>query len=471
MSGERTNDQPTQIVILGGSGDLSKRKLLPALFDLFHKKLLPKHFTIVGLARSPRTDEDYRAFVTEAITAAASTAPPPAIDQFCSHVHYLAGSFDDVTSYQSLARHLDQQDQQWGSKSNCLFYLAVPPQYYETIFVNLHQIIEPDKDRGRWSRLLVEKPFGKNLETAQILDQKLGQLFAEEQIYRIDHYLAKEAVQNILAFRFSNTLFTAPWNKDSVKSVHITLSETTDIANRGEFYDGLGALRDVGQNHLLQLLALTAMRCPESLAASDIQSRRVEVLQHLQPIEVDQLSTEVVRGQYEGYQKVPGVQPNSTTETYFKLRAHLKLPEWEGVPFYLSAGKALSENQVAVRVRFKDADHGPYQDDSCHSIGNEVLLTISPEQRMAVTLNAKEPGLALQLEQRTLTFTCHAPDTEITNSYEKVLVDCLSGDKTLFTTTDEVLAAWAFISPILQHWDQVPLQSYTPGSQGPTDTL
>jgi glucose-6-phosphate 1-dehydrogenase len=463
---------PTQIVIFGGSGDLSQRKLLPALFDLFQKNLLPDQFSVIGLARSSRSDDDFRALAQAAIVAAAPGVDEASVANFCEHLTYLAGSFDDLETYTILTKQLQDCETDWGETGNCLFYLAVPPQYYETIFTNLHEIVASDKVGERWARLLVEKPFGKDLETAQTLDRLLSDLFSEEQIYRIDHYLAKEAVQNVLAFRFSNQLFAAAWDNNAIEAVHITMHETMDIGSRGELYDGLGALRDVGQNHLLQLLALTAMRCPGTLSAADISARRAEVLQSLKPLtNITKQCADIVRGQYAGFTDASGVSPDSTTETYFQLRAELNLPEWKGVPFYLSAGKALHQNHVSIRVIFKDTDTGPYHKASSHTAPNEVLLTISPEQEMSVTVNAKAPGLALTLEQRTLHFTCNAPDTEITNSYEKILIDCIYGDKTLFASTEEVLAAWRFISPILTAWEQVPLQSYKPGSQGPDNTL
>lgn len=471
MMRQSDRSAPIQIVIFGGSGDLSQKKLLPALFDLYQKNLLPEQFHILGLARSQRTQADYHALVRGAIETHVPDASSTDLTKFCAHVTYVAGTFADPATYDHLTNHLRQQEQDWAEKGNCLFYLAVPPQYYADIFTNVHRIIQPEKGGDHWARLLVEKPFGKDLDTAQVLEQQLSTQFSEDQIYRIDHYLAKEAVQNILAFRFSNTLFTAPWNNDAIESVHISMYETGLIEDRGELYDGLGALRDVGQNHLLQLLALTAMRCPETLAAADISAKRAEVLRSLRPLPLDDDNPQVVRGQYEGFTDNPGVDTDSETETYFQMKVQLDMPEWEGIPFYLTAGKGLHENHVGVRVKFKMATYGPYQDTDGALAGNEVHLAISPKQEMSVTVNAKAPGLALTLEQRVLHFTCHAPGTEITNSYEKILIDCIYGDKTLFTSTEEVLAAWQFISPILARWNHVPLQSYSVGSQGPRNTL
>ena len=465
---------PTQIVILGGGGDLSKRKLLPALFDLFQKNKLPEKFSIIGIARSPRSDEEYRVFVTESLRHHGHEHHQSAIRDFCSHISYVAGSFTDDSAYTDLLNRIDANEESLGICSNKLFYLAVPPEHYEIIFEKLHQhcMSTPCSDETGWTRILVEKPFGSDLDSAQALDSKLSQLFSEEQIFRIDHYLAKEAVQNILALRFANTLLTAPWSKEGIDSVHISMSEDINVSTRGAFYDNIGALRDVGQNHLLQLLALTAMRSPQTLAAEDIRYERERVLKSLQTISSKDIADKVIKGQYADYQNTQGVKPNSETETYFEFVATLDLAEWSGVPFYISAGKALDINEVSITVIFKNEDESPFNSQGeTLPKSNSVTLIISPEQKISLTLNAKAPGLSLELEERTLSFTCQAGDKEITNSYEKVLLDCIEGDQTLFTKTEEVLASWRFITPILTAWKRLPLQPYEQGSSGPKKRL
>lgn len=466
---------PTQIVILGGGGDLSKRKLLPALFDLFLKERLPTEFNIIGMARSPRSDAEYRTFVTDSLLHHGHEHHQEKILEFCTHINYIAGSFTDDSSYSRLLKSLESNENALGVCNNKLFYLAVPPEHYEIIFEKLHQhcMSTPCSDDTGWTRILVEKPFGSDLNSAQALDEKLSELFSEEQIFRIDHYLAKEAVQNILALRFANTLLTAPWNNEGIESVYISMYENINVSTRGAFYDSIGALRDVGQNHLLQLLALTAMRAPKELNAKSIRKERERILEALKPIDIDQIAKNVVRGQYMGYQDTPGVNSESVTETFFELVATLNLKEWIGVPFYISSGKALDRNEVSIHVIFKGPHTSPFSGKGSSSQPNQnsITLTISPEQKIDLTLNAKTPGLSLSLESRTLSFTCQSSDDEITNSYEKVLLDCIEGDQTLFTKTEEVLASWRFITPILDTWLHVPLQHYEQGSSGPEQRL
>ena len=347
----------------------------------------------------------------------------------------------------------------------------MPPKYYGQIFRDLQGSGVAAEADGCWTHILVEKPFGHDLETAQALDAELAALYREDQIFRIDHYLAKEAVQNILSFRFANTLLKAPWNKDAIESVTITMTETLDVGDRTNFYEGVGALRDVGQNHLLQLLALMAMREPEEFTVEAIRNARAEALRMLVPVEQDTLELSVLRAQYDGYKTHEHIPDTSETETYFELRVEVNLPEWEGVPFYIRSGKALDHSEVSVTVQFKDVATGMFETQSCLSNGNIVKLTISPTQVIEIGLNAKAPGLGFQLETRTLRFMCEKGDIEIKNSYEKVLYDSIIGDQTLFTKTEEVIAAWKFISPIINLWQDLPLHSYKKGSPGPEQTI
>ncbi len=463
----------TQIVILGGSGDLSQRKLLPALFDLYARDMLPSVFHIIGLARSPRSNEEYRKFV---MTALAKHVTPKegkhhSLKDFCDRISYVSGSFDDSETYNLLKSELERFDTEQRRVSNRLFYLAVPPKHYSQIFRDLKGSGVADEAEDTWTHILVEKPFGHNLETAQALDAELATLYREDQIFRIDHYLAKEAVQNILSFRFANTLLEAPWNKDSIESITINMTETIDVGDRTNFYEGVGALRDVGQNHLLQLLALTAMREPATFTAEAIQNGRTEVLNALVPINPEQLELSVLRAQYDDYKTHEHIPDTSETETYFELKTEVGLPEWEGVPFYIRSGKALANSQVSILVRFKDTLRCMFDADDCKESGNTIRLTISPEQIIEITLNAKAPGLGYRLEKRKLRFVCEKGDTEIKNSYEKVLYDSIIGDRTLFTKTDEVFAAWRFITPIINMWYDLPLHTYQKGTNGPNETI
>ncbi len=460
---------PTQFVILGGSGDLSKRKLLPALLDLYTKGALPERFRIIGLARTPRTHEAYRQFVADAINEHPHKHSQEHVNDFCAHIEYVAGSFADTTSYQALKAMTDDYAQSIGQCTNVLFYLAVPPKHYEEIFESLHQegFAEPCDAENGWTRILVEKPFGHNRASAQALDAKLCSLFKEEQIYRIDHYLAKEAIQNILSFRFANTLIKDAFANRSVKEIRITMHETVDVADRGAFYDGIGALRDVGQNHLLQLLAVTTMNEPETFTATAIRDKRAEILETLIPLTTSTIGQQFQRAQYQGYQGTAGVREASTTETAFKLTAFLSDERWGGVPITIETGKALAEKAVFVQVVFNDIATGPFETTNRTTCENQIRLEIEPVQTMHITLNAKAPGLGYQLESRTLSFACQAGEAEIKNSYERVLMDCIRGDQTLFVTGREVEAQWAFINSILDTIETTELKNYQPGAQSP----
>jgi glucose-6-phosphate 1-dehydrogenase len=464
---------PIQIVILGGTGDLSRRKLLPALLDLFARGMLPETFHIIGMARSEWGREEYVDFVKKSLSEHHSkhTHTQEQVDTFCTHLSYTSGSFDDITSYDRLQSTLTEFDTDGGVSSNKLFYLAVPPKFYQKIFTDLSETKVAQEGEDGWTHILVEKPFGNNLETAKELDTQLASLYREDQIFRIDHYLAKEAVQNILSFRFANTLLKAPWNKDSIESVHICMKETIDVGERAGFYEGVGALRDVGQNHLLQLLTLIAMKEPEDFTAKSIRQERIRILESLQVIAPDAFKDQVLRAQYQDYIAHNAIPNDSETETYFELKLFLDTPDWQNVPFFIKAGKALDRQEVSITIKMKDIATGLFDTKSCHSTGNMIKLTISPEQEISISLNAKSAGLGFQLETRTLSIICEENELEIKNSYEKVLYDSIVGDQTLFTRTEEVLAAWRFITPIIENWDSLPLLKYKKGSGGPDTSI
>jgi glucose-6-phosphate 1-dehydrogenase len=468
-----SNHQPTIIVILGGGGDLAQRKLLPALFDLYIQKNLPEVFRIFGLARTQRSDEEYRQLVSAAIHAHHKNVSEAMLGEFCSHIFYLAGSFEEEGSYDFLTKAVHTYETELERKANKLFYLAVPPAAYENIFKNLHAsslAVTTQKDDA-WSRILVEKPFGNDYTTALELDTKLSSFFREDQIFRIDHYLAKEAVLNILSFRFANTLLRSPWNKDFIKEVRITMHESLNASARGSFYDTVGALRDVGQNHLLQILALISMEEPSAFEAKQIRDQRARILEKLIPFTEETIQENAVRAQYEGFRNTQGVKEDSTTETYFEFKAYIDDETWRDVPFFISAGKALRNDQVVVEILFHDVHSGPFEPKEKTTVGNSIILTISPVQSMNIMLNVKKPGHGYELETRTLSFAWDEGNEKGYTAYEKVLLDCIQGDQTLFTKTEEVLASWKFITSITENWDEVPLQTYEEGSTGPEHTL
>ena len=467
------SEGPTQFVIFGGTGDLARRKLIPALLDLYKRKRLPEQFQIIGFAKTKRTDSEYREFIKGIINEHTHEHTAEEVDAFCDTLSYITGTFEDDESYERIGSRLTTYKKDIGQCTNKLFYLAVPPSSYSVIFKKLAHsgIAKECSEEEGWSRVLVEKPFGSDLKSAQELDTELSKLFKEDQIFRIDHYLAKEAVQNILSFRFANTLFHGAWNKTYIQEVRIQVHETVDVSTRGLFYNKIGALRDVGENHMLQLLALIAMQQPENFDAEAIRGARTDVLQHLWQMDAKSITTNVVRGQYKGYESTKGVSSDSHTETFFELRAYVDTDEWQGVPFYLSSGKALDKAEVKVDIYFKPVASGIFGKEVPNMLRDRITLVVSPEQSMQITLVAKAPGLEYNLEYRDLSFVCEKGEAEITNSYEKVLLDCISGDQTLFASTRGVFAAWEFVDSVIAHWNEVPLQIYEPGSSGPKDRL
>jgi glucose-6-phosphate 1-dehydrogenase len=466
------NVKPTHIIILGGAGDLAQRKLFPSLFELFVHKKLPEKFAITGLARTKRTNEEYRELIASALVLKHNLQESnKLIRAFCTHLTYVPGSFHDIESYIDLSSVLSQFENEVSETSNKLFYLAVPPVDYEAIFSTLHKSKIAHQQKNNWARILVEKPFGSDYITAQKLDKVLSSLFAEEQIFRIDHYLAKDAIQNILSFRFANALLQSPWNREYIKEIRITLFEKIGVGTRGSFYDGVGALRDVGQNHALQMMALIAMDEPESLSAEDIRTKRAEILQKLIPITKQTVKGSVIRAQYDQYNRTPGVSINSKTETYFEFKAFIDTETWKNVPFYVRAGKALGEENVSIEIIFHDVAVGPFEPQECTTVGNKIVISISPKHSIDISLNAKKPGHEYLIETRTLSHSWSEDAQAPIDAYEKVLLDCIKGDQTLFTKTEEVLASWKFISSIIENMHEVPLQNYAQGSAGPKHTV
>ncbi len=453
---------PTAIVILGGTGNLAETKLLPALFDLYMRGALPSFFMIVGVSRKAWGDVDYQRYVTEAVSLARPHASTRSVTAFASLARFRRGDFDDALTYAALGEALSEIDHLLGMCTNTLFYLAVPPLFYSTIFAELSASGLMDRCKGTtWSRLLVEKPFGRDLETAIALEAQLREQFSDEQVYRIDHYLAKDAIENILALRFGNQVLADSWRKGGVATLSIRLLEHKDVSTRGSFYDGIGALRDVGQNHLLQMLALLTMPPTDVRDVEAMRAARAEIIEALAP------PTHFVRGQYDGYRDTEGVSPDSATETYFKLTTSLSTPEWSGVPITLEAGKALGEARADAVVRFAGGQQCHCGvEGTAHTHDNELTITIAPEQRITLRLWVKRPGFDYVLEPRDLELVHQsATDRSSPEAYERVLYDCILGDQTRFVSAREVTAAWRFITPLLA--TATPPLVYTPGSSGP----
>ena len=475
MTNTNTVNAPTIIVIFGATGDLSTRKLIPALFDLFEKGFLPSPFSIVGVARRELSDEAFRDFAKEIILKRGAAHASETVEEFLSRLSYSQGMFDEGTSYKHLSEHLIAVEEAFGACANKLFYLAVPPIYYEAIFAQLAcsgLTISCSNETG-WTRVLVEKPFGKDNRTAQHLDETLGELFKEEQIFRIDHYLAKEVLQDLLMFRFSNLIFEPLWNNKYIERVEILLAEKIGVESRGAFYDENGALRDVGQNHLLQMLAFVAMEDPAGVDAKRIRSERARVLAALRPITKENIRESVVRGQYVGYRETPNVPKDSTVETYFRIKTYIDSKRWKGVPFYLESGKALTESKTEVKIYFKQTESCLCPLSAEHHHQNVFTFRIQPNEGISVVFWAKKPGLGLALEAKELSFSYRSsPDVmKLPDAYERVLFDGIAGDQMLFTSTEEVAAAWKFITPILESWSAVPLLPYEQGTNGPEAEL
>lgn len=466
------SEKPLTVVIFGATGDLFQKKLAGALFDLYQKNLLPERTEIVGFSRKPFSHDQFRAYIQNALAMRANgkIIEP---DEFVAKALYHQGDLGTDESYASIGRFLEERDRERGACSDKLFYLAVPPSLYETVFTRLAKSGltipcapgVPDEE-GAWTRILVEKPFGSNQREAARLDRLLGKLFEEDQIFRIDHYLAKEAVQNIISFRFSNGIFEPLWNRKHIERVEIQFLKEGTAEGRGAFYDPVGELRDVGQNHILQMLALVAMENPKAMDGAAIRTSRRKVIDTVTGSGND-LTKWIVRGQYDGYQQEQGVRAATGTETYFRIGAKVNNNRWRGVPFVLEAGKALDRSAVAIKVFFKPM---PCLCPKGHEQPHQNVLSFNiDEGSISLLFWAKQPGFAFQLEPKELSFSFERESLEkqVPNAYERVLIDAIRGDQTLFTSTEEVKAEWKFITPILEKWSSVPLQSYAKGSSGP----
>src|SRR5713101_1142183 len=477
--------QPCSLVIFGASGDLTARKLIPALYQLFIEKQLPTPFRIIGFARREKSDAAWRDELRAALQqfSRAKKVDPAQWEAFAASVNYCQGEFSDPKAYDKLAAQLGQPGHE-GLRGNSLFYLSTSPSQFAEVAERLHgaNLLRKGEKGKSWQRVVVEKPFGHDLASAQQLNGELTRFANETQIYRIDHYLGKETVQNILMFRFSNAIFEQLWNREAVDHVQITVSEKLGVGARGGYYEEAGALRDMVQNHLLQVLALVAMEPPVSLEAESIRDEKVKLLKSIRPLLASQISTSVVRGQYiEGkidgqpriaYRQEAKVAPNSNVETFVAARLLIDNWRWSGVPFYLRTGKSLPLSASEVRVQFRPtpnvlfaAQCGPKLD------ANAITLRLQPNEGISLRFNGKIPGTSLQLRPVRMHFSYDAEFGAYTpEAYERLLLEALGGDATLFIRRDEVEAAWAIVDPIRQAWDNQPVterEFYAAGSWGP----
>jgi len=476
---------PFTIVIFGATGDLAARKLLPALFNLMVAGALPDQFAVIGFARRPWTDEEFRAVARQAVSQFSRLAPINDADwgRFAQWLSYHQGAFEDAAAYQALRERLDRASQADGTGRNRIYYLAVSPQESPVIVQQLGAAKLADEDRPRtWTRVILEKPFGHDLESAQALNRLVNGVFAEDQIYRIDHYLGKETVQNILALRLANGIFEPIWNRRYVDCVQITVAESLGVEHRGAYYEQAGALRDIVQNHMLQLLSLMAMEPPITFEANAVHNEKVKVLQAAMLDHHGSLDRTVIRAQYTagsveeqavvGYCEEPGVSPSSTTETYVALELHIDTWRWSGVPFFLRTGKRLAQRTSEIVIQFKRPPLMLFNRARAGAVEPNVLaLRIQPDEGIALHFGAKAPGGRMRIAPVVMDFNYStAFSTSSPEAYERLLFDCVIGDTTLFARRDEVEASWALIQPILDFWAQQGargLYTYPAGSWGP----
>ena len=475
--------EPCSIVIFGASGDLTSRKLIPALYHLFKDGLMPAEFRVVGFARREKDDAAWRHELRAALDSFSRTKPvdDAVWNEFASHVHYCRGDLADPVAYTLLAQRLASFGRE-ELRRNLLFYLATSPSQFAEVVAQLHvaEVLDRDPSTG-WQRLVVEKPFGHDLASAQALNTALTRYVHERQIFRIDHYLGKETVQNILMFRFSNSIFEQLWNRQSIDHVQITVSERHGVGTRGGYYEEAGALRDMVQNHLLQVLALMAMEPPVSLEAESIRDEKVKLLRSIRTISPAEVNQRVVRGQYfaglangqalPGYRQEPKVRPDSNVETYAALKLLIDNWRWSGVPFYLRTGKSLPLSASEVRIQFRPTPHVLFAIE-CGSLDpNALTLRLQPHEGISLRFNGKVPGNNVQVRPVRMHFSY---DTEFgaytPEAYERLLLEALEGDATLFIRRDEVETAWAIVDPIRHAWEGRPLSNrefYAAGTWGP----
>lgn len=477
-----TKDQPTIFVIFGGTGDLNWRKVTPALYNLFLDNWLPDQFKIIGSGRTKLSDDDFKQKMLDGINqfSRRGKADDEKWASFSGHIFYQSADLKDAETYKEFGNHIKNSENEWKQEPNVIYYLAVSPQFFPIIAENISKsklAENPEK-----VRIVIEKPFGHDLESAKSLNQLLKSIFQEKQIYRIDHYLGKETVQNILTFRFANSLCEPLWNRNYIEHVQISVTEQLGVQDRGDYYEGAGAMRDMIQNHILQLLCLVAMEVPVDFSADEIRNKKVDVLRAMRPFTSENIKDYAVRGQYgkgwiegkavPGYRQEAKVNPDSNTETFAAVKFFVDNWRWQGVPFYVRTGKRLHQSASVITIQYKDVPHLVFPAEATDSWQqNRLIISIQPEMSIRLQVQAKRPGVDMVINTVDMVFDYKGTyDNQAPEAYETLLLDTMQGDQTLFMRADQVEAAWALIMPILNVWEtkkSSKFPNYSSDSWGP----
>ena len=473
---------PCVMVVFGATGDLTQRKLVPALYNLERAQLLPDHFAVLGVAIDELPEDEFRNKVTHFLEAEDHSSP--AWEHFHECLYYQRGDFGDDATYEKVRERLAEIDQRHGTDQNYLFYLATAPKFFAEIVEHLGASGLSNQEAGHWRRVVIEKPFGHDLESAMSLNRRVKAVLGEDQIFRIDHYLGKETVQNIMVFRFSNGIFEPIWNRRYIDHVAITNAETVGVEQRGGYFDNAGTLRDMVPNHMMQLISLTAMEPPASFSADAVRDEQAKVLHAIQPLSSEDVLHQTVRGQYgEGmigrekvraYRMEPGVSRESKTETFVAMKLNVDNWRWAGVPFYLRTGKSLAKRHTEITIQFKRAPFQLFRQTAVHKLQtNRLVIQIQPDEGMALSFGAKVPGPLLRIGSVEMSFEYSRYfGTEPNTGYEVLLYDCMIGDATLFQRADMVEAGWQIIDPVLDVWKALPARNfpnYAAGAWGPKE--